>query len=83
MSKLARALALAAMLATMGLAGMTAAQAQATDHPTSHDVRRPAGTGGIAASAIRRHGGQALSAGGHLGWSWGELRALLRACHQG
>jgi len=31
MSKLARALALAAMLATMSLAGMTAAQAQATD----------------------------------------------------
>jgi hypothetical protein len=36
MSKLARALALAAMLATMSLAGLaTAAQAHATDHPSS------------------------------------------------
>jgi CHASE1-domain containing sensor protein len=41
MSKLARALALAAMLAAMSLAGMTAAQAQATDHPTRQDARRP------------------------------------------
>jgi hypothetical protein len=42
MSKLTRALALAAMLAAMNLVGMTgAAQAQATDHPTSQDTRRP------------------------------------------
>src|SRR4029453_10500848 len=42
MSKLTRALALAAMLAAMNLAGMTAAaQAQATDHPTRQDARRP------------------------------------------
>jgi hypothetical protein len=41
MSKLARALALAAVLAAMSLAGMTAAQAQATDHPTRQDTRRP------------------------------------------
>jgi hypothetical protein len=42
MSKLTRALALTAMLAAMNLAGMTAAaQAQATDHPTRQDTRRP------------------------------------------
>ena len=41
MSKLTRALALTAMLAAMNLAGMTAAQAQATDHPTRQDPRRP------------------------------------------
>jgi hypothetical protein len=42
MSKLTRALALAAMLAAMHLVGMTAAaQAQATDHPTRQDTRRP------------------------------------------
>ena len=41
MSKLTRTLALAAMLAAMNLAGMTAAaQAQATD-PTTQDARRP------------------------------------------
>ena len=42
MSKLTRALALTAMLAAMNLVGMTAAaQAQATDHPTRQDTRRP------------------------------------------
>ena len=42
MSKLTRALALAAMLAAMNLVGMTgAAQAQATDHPARQDTRRP------------------------------------------
>jgi hypothetical protein len=42
MPKLTRALALTAMLAAMHLAGMTAAaQAQATDHPTRQDTRRP------------------------------------------
>jgi hypothetical protein len=41
MSKLAHALALAAVLAAMGLSGMTAAQARATDHPTRQDARRP------------------------------------------
>jgi hypothetical protein len=39
MSKLTRALVLAAMLAAMSLAAMTAAQA--TDHPTRQDARRP------------------------------------------
>jgi hypothetical protein len=41
MSRLARALALAAMLAPVSLAGMTAAQAQATNQPTGQYVRRP------------------------------------------
>src|SRR4030095_5326296 len=42
MSKLTRALALAAMLAAMNLAGMTAAaQAQATDHPTGQEPSAP------------------------------------------
>jgi hypothetical protein len=40
MSKLARALALAALLVAMSLAAMTAAQAQATDHPAGRDARR-------------------------------------------
>jgi hypothetical protein len=43
MSKLARALALAAMLAAMNLAGLTAvAQAHTSNDPASHDVSRPA-----------------------------------------
>ena len=43
MSKLARALTLAAMLAAMNLAGLTTvAQVHATDQTTSHDARRPA-----------------------------------------
>jgi|SoiMetStandDraft_2_1073263.scaffolds.fasta_scaffold02228_3 hypothetical protein len=44
MSKLTRALALAAMLAAMNLAGMTAAAhaTQASDRPTSQDAKHPA-----------------------------------------
>jgi hypothetical protein len=42
MSRLTRPLMLVAMLAAMNLAAMTAvAQAQATDHPTRQDARRP------------------------------------------
>jgi hypothetical protein len=62
MSKLTRALALAAMLAAMNLAGMTAAHAtQASDRPTSQDAKHPATQGRVTApqqatadAAVRR-----------------------------
>jgi hypothetical protein len=51
MSKLTRALALAAMLAAMNLAAMTAAAhaTQASDRPTSQDAKHPATQGRVTA----------------------------------
>ena len=55
MSKLARALALTAMLAALNLAGMTAvAQAHAIDQPSGQDARRPPTEGQVGEAGRQR-----------------------------
>jgi hypothetical protein len=54
MSRFTRALAVAATLAAIILAGMTAAHAQATDDHSRHDARRPPAQGQVGEAWHRR-----------------------------